>query len=377
MSLRIAMVGACPYPVPQGSQVFLRETALALQQQGHELHLVVYGHGLGSDDSGLTIHRGPHLPFGRRTAAGPSVHKPLLDLALVRTLRRVLREHPADAVCAHNYEALLVALAARARPIVYFAHNALSDELPYYFQQKELAAQVGRWIDRTFPRRADLVVAPHQRLAGHLAVRGCNPDKLVVIPPPMDAQLFLASEIGADMPPVLYAGNLDAYQNLGLLFDAMRLVRRQAPETRLQVATAQPAADLEEAEIIPVHDFAALVQVLAQDSVFAVPRVSWSGYPIKLLNAMAAGKAIVACESAAYPITAGVNGLVVPDNDPPAFADALLQLLMTPNLRKNLGQRARQTILEHHAPATFAQAFEEAFLQLQPAPLASEEEQEP
>jgi hypothetical protein len=52
---------------------------------------------------------------------------------------------------------------------------------------------------------------------------------------------------------------------------------------------------------------------LAPDAVVACPRVSWSGYPIKLLNAMAAGKAIVACASAAYPLTHERDGLVVPD----------------------------------------------------------------
>ena len=359
MSLRIAMVGACPYPVPQGSQVFLRDSALLLEQLGHEVHLVVYGHGAGRDHSGLRIHRGPGLPCARRTAAGPSPLKPLLDLALVRTLRRVIRAHQIQVVCAHNYEGLLVALAAGTRPIVYLAHNAMADELPYYFRHKDLAERAGRWLDQTFPRRADLVIVPHRRLAGHLAVRGCDPAKVHVIPPPLDANLFHPGETGDALPPVLYAGNLDAYQNLGLLYDAMRLVRRRYPEVRLQIATAVRNAGVQDAEILSTEGFDALQRVLAQDSVFAVPRVSWSGYPIKLLNAMAAGKAIVACEGAAYPLLDGVNGLVVPDNDAGAFSEALIRLISSPSLRKTLGQQARATILAEHAPAKVAQAFDE------------------
>ena len=50
MKLRVAMVSACPYPVPQGSQVFLRETALTLLNLGHEVHLVVYGYGVGEEE---------------------------------------------------------------------------------------------------------------------------------------------------------------------------------------------------------------------------------------------------------------------------------------------------------------------------------------
>ena len=64
---RIAMVGACPFPVPQGSQTLLAETARGLQALGHDVHLLVYGHGLGPDPDDLTIHRARHIPGARRT----------------------------------------------------------------------------------------------------------------------------------------------------------------------------------------------------------------------------------------------------------------------------------------------------------------------
>lgn len=363
MTLRIAMVGACPYPVPQGSQVLLRDTALAMRARGHEVHLVVYGRGLGEDTSGLPIHRGRRMPGDSRTKAGPFPAKPLLDLDLVRVLRRVVRERRIDVVHAHNYEALLVALCARKRPIVYHAHNAMSDELPYYFNGSSLAARAGRWLDRRFPPRADRVIAPHRRLAGHLIVRGCDPARVAIVPPPLDAALFTPCAIGKNTPPVLYAGNLDPYQNLGLLYRAMELLRMRLPEARLLIASEE-APQTPQAEFVYTPDFDALAPLLAEDSVFAVPRVSWSGYPIKLLNAMAAGKAIVACESAAYPLLDRESGRVVPDNDPAAFADALHELITNPKLRAELGRRARETILAEHRPDLVAEQLEALDLKL-------------
>lgn len=363
MSLRIAMVGACPYPVPQGSQVFLRDNAVALAARGHEVHLVVYGHGQGEDGSGLRLHRSIAFPRVSRTKSGPYALKPLLDLALVFTLRRVVRQERIEVVYAHNYEALLVALLAGKRPIIYHAHNAMSDELPYYFPMKNGPRQLGRWLDCTFPKRADHVCVPHRRLAGHLIVRGCVPAKVSIVPPPMDAQSFAPVKTGNTVPPVVYAGNLDPYQNLSLLFEAMKLVRRHIPEARLKIASAVPAT-FTEAEAIPTPDFEALRGVLAQDAVFAVPRVSWSGYPIKLLNAMAAGLGIVACESAAYPITGGVNGLVVPDNDAAAFAQAIERLLTDHRLRGQLGQQARLTLETEHRPERVAEQLEQIALKL-------------
>ncbi|HIJ74210.1 MAG TPA: glycosyltransferase, partial [Candidatus Hydrogenedentes bacterium] len=254
MSLRIAMVGACPYPVPQGSQVLLGNTANALRARGHDVHLVVYGHGMmdtrkpGSPPDALgdiPIHRCTRIPGARKTAAGPSFAKPFLDLGMVIALRRVVRDAKIDIVHAHNYEGLLVALAARKRPIVYHAHNAMTDELPYYFRSKKtgtipmersepglsalspaLPRRFGAWLDRTFPRRADHVIAPHERLAKYLTQCGCASGRVSVIPPAVNADRFEESCVADALAPVLYAGNLDAYQNIDLLMRAMARVRK-------------------------------------------------------------------------------------------------------------------------------------------------------
>ncbi len=358
MKLRIAMVGACPYPAPQGSQVFMRNTAQCLQALGHEVHLVVYGYGVGVDSGGLRIHRAARIPFAAKTAPGPSYAKPLQDLALAVALRRVIRRHAIQAVCAHNYEALLAALLVRKRPILYFAHNAMADELPHFFYNLRLAEEAGRFLDRGFPRRADAVIAPHARLAGHLIVRGCLQEQVRIVPPPIDAERFKPEPVdGSAVPPVIYSGNLDAYQNLPLLFEAMKRVRARKPEARLIIATAAAAPPMD-AEITPIMGFDALHRFLSQDAVFAAPRVSWSGYPIKMLNAMAAGKAVAACESAAYPLTHGETGLVVPDNDVEAYAEALLQLINDASLRSALGAKARETVLEKHRPEEVAKQLD-------------------
>ncbi len=352
------MVAACPYPAPQGSQVLLQDTASALRNLGHEVHLVVYGHGVGAVPEGLRVHRSARMSGTGRIAAGPYPTKPLYDLALVLALRRALRAYSFDVVHAHNYEGLMAALAARPRvPIVYHAHNAMADELPHFIPH---SAPFGRWLDRTFPRRADAAIAPHARLAEYLAACGCERPRLHVIPPSVDAGAFEPGRISDAMPPVLYTGNLDAYQNLGFLTRAMDRARSQMPEARLRVATAQ-AGTVSGAEMVPAPDFDALREILKEDSVVACPRVSWSGYPIKLLNAMAAGKAIVACASAAYPLEHGRTGLVVEDGNTEAFAEALLRLMRDAKLRGTLGRNARACAESRHHPRTIGQAIETVY----------------
>ncbi len=372
--LRIAMVGACPFPVPQGSQVLLEGTARALMERGHEVHLVVYSYGIGDAPCGMAIHRCTHIPGLRRTAAGPAFMKPVADAALAAALRRLVREQHIELVHAHNYEGLLASLAALRGcgrmhiPLLYHAHNAMADELPYFLPRIPGAAGVGAWLDRHLPPHADGVIAPHRVLVDYLIACGCRPGKVSVAPPACDAALFDAVFSGppANAPVVLYMGNLDAYQNLPLLGRAMRQVRRVMPEAVLCIATASRIASaalgpLEPCEVCATPDLDALRKVLQRSAVVACPRVSWSGYPMKLLNAMAAGKAIVACHGGAHPLENGRNGLVVEDGDEAAFAEALVLLLRDEGLRQTLGRQARLDVEWRHQPQDYAQTLEEAY----------------
>ncbi len=372
MSRRVLMTAACPYPAPQGSQALIRETARALHDAGSDVRLLVYAHGVGRADDPFPIDRGPAIPGYRRTAAGPSWAKPVADAALTLTLRRTLREFDPDVVHAHNYEGLLVSLLAcrgRGVPVIYHAHNAMADELGYYLRPRALFAGLGEALDRTLPRRADAVIAPHARLADELVARGCDRNRVHVIPPPVYAEGFAPGpRAPAPRPALLYTGNLDAYQNLGRLGELFAAVRRRIPDVELRIAAAAPRDRIasvlgcrDGVTAVPTPDLAALREELARDAVVVCPRVSWSGYPIKTLNAMAAGLPVVACASSAHPLRHGETGWVVPDDDLSAFAEGAVTLLMDPALRVRLGEAARAYVRSTHAPDRIAAAIDRVY----------------
>ena len=347
-SRQIAVVGACPYPVAQGSQVYLTESARTYQELGHEVDLCVYGYGAGSDPEGLTIHRAPMIPFARRVKAGPSWAKPLLDWRMISFLRRLVTELNIEVIDAHNYEALMVSLAARACPVIYHAHNAMADELPYYRGFGRIGRPLGAWLDRRYPRRADAIIAPHERLRDYLVENGCESDRITVIPPGIDPEPFVHEKKSSENPVVVYSGNMDAYQNPGMLKDVMTRIGEPCPDSRRVVATDDADA-LDYADVVSTANFGALRELLASDAVFICPRVSWSGYPIKLLNAMAAGLPVVACRSSAYPVVDGETGYVVEDGDVDAMAAKVVDLLGDAISRRRMGEAARNRSVDLYA----------------------------
>lgn len=346
--MRIALVVAGPWPAMRGSQVLVAHLAAGLRDRGHVVDVVAWGRRLG------------------RRAGGLRPVRVLLDAWLVVRLLRHVRRAGVDVVHAHNYEGALAALLVRAitgRPVVYHGHSAMAAELPTYASSRvarRVLGRIGRALDRAVPRRADYCVAVTPELQRTLARGGVGPSALACIAPvgapselvPVDAAGHAAATGGGLL--VCYAGNLDGYQNLGFLLHVFARVRAAVPDARLELVThadAQAhAARLAAAglgagvEIAVVRSYDEVRRRLARAAVAVSPRAERTGFPMKLLNYMAAGKAIVACAGSAKGVRDGETARVVPDGDGAAFAEAVVALLRDPAERARLGRAAHAAV---------------------------------
>ena len=100
-------------------------------------------------------------------------------------------------------------------------------------------------------------------------------------------------------------------------------------------------------------DREAVAEALSAADVVVVPSVldhagNVDGLPNVLLEALGAGRAVVATRVAGIPdvIRDGLNGLLVPERDPAALAAALERLGREPETRRRLGAAARRTAEE-------------------------------
>src|SRR6185369_2289612 len=158
------------------------------------------------------------------------------------------------------------------------------------------------------------------------------------------------------VPILLYTGNLDAYQNLELLLASIGCVRTAVPGATLVLATHATPRALPPAlrapppgvRMITAHDFATVRDLLQVADVALCPRREWSGFPMKLLNYMAAGKAVVVSAASAKAVRHRVNGWVVADGTARGYAEAIVQLLRAPDLRLALGRAARRTVEDEY-----------------------------
>lgn len=368
----ILHVACLPFPSPQGTQAALASMLRASAQSGRETHVLTYAHGACALETPYQVHRLLDLPRVRSLRSGPSWGKLLLDAQAVVAIRVLARRLRPEAIVAHHVEAALSATAARVGPVYYFAHTTLEQELGVYFPRALGPAMraVGRLLDRSscigvrgigavspslaklVDERAHYLPVPWQP-SGETTEQGAARDALGL---PEEATLCL------------YAGNLDRYQGWEDLMQALSLLQRTQPQTRLLIASESDPKDARrEATRLGVAakvDFRRLDDERARSLVHAASDVAWvprrtaGGLPIKMLDAFGRGLPVVATERA----TAGLPVLdacrVVPNEAPRALADATERLLHDPGSQARLREQGLRYLRRQHSDRAYLAALD-------------------
>ncbi len=179
----------------------------------------------------------------------------------------------------------------------------------------------------------------------------------------IDLDLFKAtSDVARDERQILAVGRLVEKKGFGDLLLACKVLVIRGVDFRCEIIGQGPLEATLRAEIerLELKDRVALIGPRPQDEVlqayrrsaiFALPCIigadgNRDGLPTVLLEAMATGTACVSTDVTGVPeiIDHDVDGLVVPQNNPNALADALERLLVEPALRERFAIAGRAKV---------------------------------
>ena len=372
---RVGMIAACPFPANHGTPGSIREMAEALVEEGHEVHILTYHFGEDIEVRGPRIHRIPRLTNETRIVVGPTVRRPFYDAQLVFTTLRVIRDKKLELLHAHGYEAALAAWLCRlvtGIPVVYSGHNTMEDELPTYgaIRPAFLAKGLAKLLDLSVPRLADRCL-PHsvniQRFFHDLGLSDRTDPVVnfgIKVPeaPCVDSQQMRVKYKLGNGPIILYSGVIDQFQRLDLLIDAMARIIERLPTARLLMVRTIPndrqlqllrhrvsRLGLEQQVVFTRrHRLPAVRQLLAACDVAVVPRPQTPGFPIKLLNYMAARKPAVLFSSSASGLTHRENAFLIDEDTSEALADGIQTLIKDERLRQRIADGGYAFVRMHH-----------------------------
>ncbi|UCG91892.1 MAG: glycosyltransferase family 4 protein, partial [candidate division WOR-3 bacterium] len=108
-----------------------------------------------------------------------------------------------------------------------------------------------------------------------------------------------------------------------------------------------------------------VAELLSNSDVY-VSSSEWEGFGLSIVEAMAAGKPIIATKVGAVPelVYDKINGLLVENKDVKALTSAILQLADNPTLIKKMGKENRIRACKRFDIVNTAKKYEELYLKL-------------
>lgn len=262
---------------------------------------------------------------------------------LVRHLRRT-RPRILQAFLFHSY--VIAAPAARLAgvPVLVAGRRSLGD----YKQDRQLALAV----ERLATRWTDSVVANAQAIADDVRQNeGVPAAKITVIPNGMllrDFEPAPAAAVETSLPLVLCVANLGAHKGHRYLLDACDLLRSRARDCTLALIGEGPehTALMSQAERLGIDARflgarTDVARFLARADVVVLPSLH-EGCSNAVMEALAAGRPVVATSVGGTPELLRGRGVLVPPADAEALADGLQHLLDNRELADEFGRQGRE-----------------------------------
>lgn len=260
-------------------------------------------------------------------------------------------------------------------PVVHFSHN-----VEHRLWQRLCRNESRLWrralleIEWRKMRRCEARACTDAQLT--IAVSQADRDSLAALAPDariraittgVDISFFRPNGATEKPNSLVFTGAMDWYPNedgiLDFIDSTLPLVRRDIPDASLTVVGRNPTMRLRSAAARAGVQITGTVQdvrpFVADAAVFVVPLRVGGGTRLKILEALAMGKSVVATTIGAegLPLTNGEHFIAA--DAPPDFARALVSLLREPARRKALGDAGRQLVEQHHSWAQVAAHFEQ------------------
>ncbi len=358
----------------------------ALRDSGHDVHLVLRGweeDGVEELD-GLAVHRVtvPEPSWRRGTVALVSrLHVARESLLFSARAARALARIAPDVVEAPEFHAtgLMSALRARldrrAPAVVVRLHTPAYLAARLAGEPADLDGRSEELLEAASVRAADRITSPSAALAHEVTRRWrLAPDRVEVVPNPVDSDLFVPGERVPDPGCILVAGRVERMKGQDVLIEALPAILRAVPSAHVRLVGADGGASAAVAKrsrelgvesavsfegAVARHDLPA---VYRSASVCVVPSC-FDNFPYTCLEAMACGRPVVATDAggAAEAIIRGRTGKIFPSEDSEALGRAVVELLEAPRRAEEMGAEARRETARRFAPDAVAPRMVELY----------------
>jgi glycosyltransferase involved in cell wall biosynthesis len=377
--MNVLLLAPQPFYRERGTPIAVRLLAETLCSLGHTVDLLVYHEGEEISHPGLRLLRAPAPPLVHDVPIGFSWKKLACDVSLTTSFFRLARPGRYDVVHAVE-EAVFPAAWLRWRHRAAVVCDMDSDLVDQLVGGSRLRGLLRGALDATVRRtlgacRLVLAVCPHLAeralsLCPRVPVRVLEDVPLADCPDePVED---LRARFGATGALALYVGNLEPYQGISLLLQAMASLGAGAAVTLVVIGGSQGdierhrerAAALGLAGCVhfagprPVRE---LGGYLAQADILVSPRTLGENTPMKIYSYLASGRSVIATDIGSHTQALDASCAVLVPPDPASLAAGLRRLAGDPQLRGRLGRAGAARAAERYSREAYREKLRDAY----------------
>jgi phosphatidylinositol alpha-mannosyltransferase len=340
--MKIGLVSPYVYPLPGGVTEHVRYLYEGLRLRGHDVRIITSSHGLQRSSEGDVIRLGKGFSMPTNGSVGTVTLSP----RYVSQVNTMLERERFDLLHFHEpfvpFLSLVVLRQSTSVNIATF-HAYAGFSPSYEFGSRVL----GSYADRLHGRIAVSAAARH-------FIDRFFPGDYKVIPNGVDVDRYRKAVPLARWQDgtrnVLFVGRHEPRKGLIELLKAFRILRKTGCECRLLVVGSGPQ-EREARRYVMTRRLGGVeflgrvsdnekAQLFKTADVYVSPATGRESFGIVLLEAMAAGTAIVCSDIHGYKgvVRRGTDGLLVPPRKPKALAAAIGTLLADDELRARMGR---------------------------------------
>lgn len=335
--MKIAFVSPYSWSVPGGVNRHIALLGAELRSRGHEVRILAPADG-PVEPGVMPLGRTIGIPFNgsvARLAFGPRIAT-RIRVALKRARPDIVHVHEPFAPSAS-----LLALMAAKVPTVATFHVAGDSRL-----YRASGLPLGRlW------RKLDARIAVSQAARGTVE-KVFGPGARIVPNGVSLAAFTNVPPVDTEGGTVLFFGRLEKRKGPGVLLEAAVDLLDRRPDTRIVIAGDGPMAEALRGSVTDRHaanisftgyfDEADQVALLGSATVVCLPALGGESFGLTVVEALAAGRPLVASDIPGYAAVAGDAAVLVEPGNPAALAGALRNVLDDRDRMRDLGVRARR-----------------------------------
>ncbi len=355
--MRIAYASDCYLPEVNGISFCVENLAREMRRDNQVLLMVPDYGGAEIPETDLSVNikrfKSDRIPLDKQTQlVWPNFNK----------LNNFFDEYGPQVVHIHTLGALgLLAMKTakdRGIPTVATYHTLIPGTLASFpgFNllpglTKNIMWEYSRWVCD----KADVIIAPSEAIKDALVEHGVK-GEIIVINNGIETAIFKPGE-KSQQQQIIYVGRISFEKGVDVLNDAMKLL----PDvTLVMVGSGQ-------AKLMPIKNVKMLGNVernqlpvqYNQAKIF-VTAAQFEVNPLVVLEAMACGLPVIGANKggmAKGAVKNGINGYLLDDVTPEAFAQKIKELLSDEELLDKMGREARKTAEEHDVKVMVKKTF--------------------